>query len=83
MERSNPRRTDGKGEGIMKVLDVLRKLGIVRFGAKAAVYHNAQERPTEFMMDDVFDAEKDLVAQKSKSSDDPEGKRSAHGRHDF
>ena len=52
-----------KGEGIVKILDVLRKLGIVRFGAKAAVYHNAQERPTGFMMDDVFDAEKDLVAQ--------------------
>ena len=57
----------------MKILDVLRKLGIVRFGAKAAVYHNAQERPTEFMMDDVFDAEKDLVGQASKSSDVQKG----------
>jgi hypothetical protein len=77
-----PEKNRRKGKGIMKVLDVLRKLGIVRFGGKAAVYHNAQERPTEFMMDDVFDAEKDLVAQKLKSSDGPKGKRSAHARHD-
>jgi hypothetical protein len=64
----------------VKILDVLRKLGIVRCGATAAVYHNAKERPAEFMMDDVFDAETDLVAQKSTPADARKGKRSTHGR---
>lgn len=66
----------------MKILDLLRKLGIVRFGATATVYHNAKERPTEFMTDDAFDAEKDPVAQDSKSPDAPKGKRSTRGRSD-
>jgi hypothetical protein len=49
----------------VKILDTLRKLGILRFGAKAAVYRDAKSRPIEFMMDDVFNAEKDLVGKKS------------------
>jgi hypothetical protein len=48
---------------IVKILDILRKLGIIRFGATAKVYRNAAERPVEFMMDDVFDAEKDLITR--------------------
>jgi hypothetical protein len=64
----------------VKILDVLRKLGILRYGATAAVYQNAQERPTEFMIEDLLDAEKDLVAQKSKAPDTPKGKRSTQGR---
>jgi hypothetical protein len=64
----------------VKLLDVLRKLGIVRYGAKAAVYRSAKDRPVEFMMDDVFDAEKDLVGQESKSPVHPGGKRPARGR---
>lgn len=39
----------------------LRKLGIMRSGATSGTYKNAKERPTELQMDDVFDAEKDLV----------------------
>lgn len=50
----------------MKILDVLRKLGILRYGAKAAVYRDAAARPTEFQMDDVFNAEKDMVTKKSE-----------------
>ena len=45
----------------MKLLDALAKLGILRFGSKAAVYRSESERPTEFMMDDVANAERDLV----------------------
>ena len=45
----------------MKLLDVLAKLGILRFGTKAAVYKSAKERPTELLMDDVFNADRDLV----------------------
>ena len=45
----------------MKLLDLLAKLGILRFGAKKAVYHSAKDRPAEFLMDDVFDAERDLT----------------------
>lgn len=45
----------------MKFFDLLRKLGILRWGAKAATYTSGKDRPAEFMMDDVFDARKDLA----------------------
>ncbi len=45
----------------MSLLDLLRKLGILRYGATAGAYRNGAERPTELMMDDVYDANKDLV----------------------
>ena len=45
----------------MDLLDWLRKLGIVRFGAEKAVYHNAKERPMSFQSDDVFNSKKDVV----------------------
>jgi len=47
----------------MKFLDLLAKLGILRFGAKAATYSSAKDRPAEFMMDDVYDAERDLTTK--------------------
>ena len=45
----------------MKVRDVLRKLGIWRYGTKTATYTGMTDRPAEFMMDGVFNAEKDLL----------------------
>jgi len=45
----------------MPLLDWLRKLGILRFGAEGAVYHNAKERPMSLMADDVFNSEKDVL----------------------
>ena len=60
----------------MGILDVLRKLGILRYGAKAAVYHDAAGRPVEFMMDGVYNAAKDLAIDKSESAPDPTGNRS-------
>lgn len=45
----------------MSLLDVLRKLGILRFGGEAGVYKNAADRPTSLQMDGVFDEKKDLV----------------------
>jgi hypothetical protein len=45
----------------MKSLDILGKLGILRYGTTAAVYKSGRDRPAELMMDDVFDAERDLV----------------------
>jgi hypothetical protein len=47
----------------MKLLDILAKLGILRFGAKAAVYKSATDRPAEFMMDGVANAERDLTTK--------------------
>ena len=45
----------------MKILELLAKLGILRYGAKKGVYKSGTDRPTEFMMDDVYNAERDLV----------------------
>jgi len=47
----------------MKLLDILRKLGILRYGAQAGVYTSAADRPSSFMMDDVYDEKKDLVTR--------------------
>lgn len=43
------------------MLDLLRKLGILRYGVKTGKYTSAKDMPTEFLMDDVTNAEKDLV----------------------
>lgn len=58
----------------MKVIDWLRKLGILRFGGEAGVYRNAKERPLSFQSDDVFDSKKDVikVGKKSKTQSDGE-----------
>ena len=45
----------------MKFIDLLRRLGILRFGAEGGVYRNATERPTSLQMDDVFDSNKDVI----------------------
>lgn len=42
------------------MLDLLRKLGILRYGTKTAKYTSAKDMPAEFLMDDVTNAEKDL-----------------------
>ena len=47
----------------MKILDVLRKLGILRYGAKSATYTSMKDRPAEFYMEGVFNAEKDLTTR--------------------
>ena len=48
----------------MKFPDLLAKLGILRSGAKAATYRSGTERPTELLMDDVYNAERDLTTAK-------------------
>lgn len=45
----------------MKLLDLLAKLGILRFGTKKAVYHSGKDIPAEFLMNDVFNAKRDLT----------------------
>ncbi len=45
----------------MKLIEWLRKLGILRFGGEAGVYWNAKDRPLSFQMDGVFDSEKDVI----------------------
>lgn len=47
----------------MKILDLLARLGILRAGAKAATYTSGKDRPAEFLMDDVYDAERDLTTR--------------------
>jgi hypothetical protein len=45
----------------MKIADVLRKLGIWRYGIKTGTYTGMKDRPAEFLMEGVFNADKDLV----------------------
>jgi hypothetical protein len=44
----------------MSLIDWLRKLGILRFGAEGAVYHNAKERPLSMQQEGVFNSEKEV-----------------------
>lgn len=46
----------------MKILDILRKLGIYRSGSFSGTY-TAKDRPVEMLMDDVYDAKKDLTTK--------------------
>jgi hypothetical protein len=52
----------------MTFLDWLRKLGILRFGVKKAVWHSGKDLPAEMLMEGVFNAEKDLVTKKDLSA---------------
>ena len=47
----------------MSFVDILRKLGIFRSGAKAGTYTSGKNMPAEFLMNDVFNADKDLVSR--------------------
>ena len=45
----------------MKMVEWLRKLGILRYGVKSGTYTSAKDMPPELFMEDVYDAQKDLV----------------------
>ena len=45
----------------MKLIDWLRRLGILRFGAEGGVYRNAKDRPISFQMEGVFNSAKDVI----------------------
>jgi hypothetical protein len=58
----------------MKIIDLLRKLGILRFGTYKGTYKN--EIPDQMLFDDVYDSEKDLVHRKDKKTKSSEEKGS-------
>ena len=47
----------------MDIITLLRKLGILRFGVKKYKYTSGRDMPAEALLDDVYDAEKDLVTK--------------------
>lgn len=57
-----------------RLLRVLARLGILRYGAKAATYTSASDRPTEFLMPGVFDAKRDLASDDSTNKAEKAGK---------
>ena len=48
----------------MNFVDVLRKLGILRYGTKSYKYTSAKDMPVGALLDDVYDEDKDLVNKK-------------------
>jgi hypothetical protein len=56
----------------VKLIEWLRKLGILRFGGEAAVYRSAKDRPLSFQMDGVFDSKKDVIDFNKKGKTSPE-----------
>jgi len=47
----------------MSFVDIFRKLGILRFGTKTGTYTSAKDMPAEFMMDGIYNADKELVTK--------------------
>ncbi|MBI3392399.1 MAG: hypothetical protein HY039_04355 [Nitrospirae bacterium] len=45
----------------MDWIGLLQKLGILRYGTKSGTYTSGKEMPAEFLMDGVYNSEKDLV----------------------
>jgi len=45
----------------MNIIGWLRKLGILRYGTKSYKYTSGKDMPAEALMDDVYDAKKDLT----------------------
>ena len=54
----------------MKLIDWLRRLGILRFGAEGGVYRNAKDRPMSLQMDGVFNSKKDVIDLNRKAEPD-------------
>ena len=59
----------------MKLMDLLRKLGIFRSGAESAVYRNAKDRPMSMQADDVFDSKKDVIDLDKKGRQSPDSRK--------
>jgi len=55
--------SEDKGSRWNSLLLLLSKLGILRYGAKSYTYTSGQDRPAESLMNDVFDAERDLTTR--------------------
>lgn len=53
----------------MDIIGWLRKLGILRYGTKSYTYTSGKDMPAEALMDDVYDADKDLVSKDKDNSD--------------
>ncbi|MGQ0682041.1 hypothetical protein [Bradyrhizobium sp.] len=54
---------EGKGSWWNALLLLLSKLGILRYGTKSYTYTSGRDRPAESLMNDVFDAERDLTTK--------------------
>ena len=59
----------------MSLMDWLRKLGIVRYGAEKAVYHNAKDRPMSLQADGVFNSQKDVIDLDRRKQPAPTGSK--------
>lgn len=45
------------------LLHLLSKLGILRYGRRSYTYTSGRDRPAESLMNDVFNAERDLTTR--------------------
>ena len=49
---------------LQKIIQILRKLGILRYGKTSYTYTSGKDMPTQAILDDVYDEEKDLLTKK-------------------
>lgn len=52
----------------MNFIDLLRKIGVLRYGAKNYQFTKGSEIPPEALMDDVYNADKELFIKKDRQS---------------
>ena len=53
---------------LQKIIHILRKLGILRYGKTSYTYTSGKDMPARAILDDVYDEEKDLLTKKDLQS---------------
>ncbi|AGF77303.1 hypothetical protein UWK_00725 [Desulfocapsa sulfexigens DSM 10523] len=57
---------------------ILRKVGVLRYGVKKYKYTSAKDMPAEALMDNVYDAKKDLITKEDLKKLSPREKGEKH-----
>ncbi len=45
----------------MNLINLLRKIGVLRFGTQKYTFTSGRDMPAEALFDDVYDPDKDLI----------------------
>jgi len=52
----------------LKIIQILKKLGILRFGVVTGPYTRAEEIPDGLLMEDVYDSTSDMISERKPAA---------------
>ncbi len=58
---------------MMRFVEILRKLGILRYGHKSYTYSSAKNMPATAFVDSIYDEKKDLLSGNNHSDGNQSG----------